>query len=365
MGISLEQLNIPKASLESLLDFLPYPILLAEYDGKVSTHLYFNSRFKEEIGYSLEDAPGIAEWFQLAYPDAEYRENISKLWTDMINQAITNGESSVMARARIFTKYNGYKWFEVKSSLFLKGIQFVSFVNIDDVLTKEEQLERANHNKNKMLSILSHDLRSSMINLNSLADLALNKVLTPSEFATLAVQLKERSALALELLETTVHWTKTNFENLRLDKKPFSPRILIDGILETDNTHRKKNIRISQSIDDQLTLLTDQGILTIITRNLISNAVKFTPADGQIEIKAWQGDGEFFISIKDSGLGMNEELVTAILNDKYSPATGTMREKGSGVGLTLCRDLLKKIDGSLSIKSTPGKGTEMIVNLKQ
>lgn len=365
MSISLSGISIPKSAVESLLDFLPYPFLLAEYSKNTAKHLYANKRFREELGYTLEDVPDIEKWFLTAYPDSEYRDQMQKVWISMINAALAKGESSVMARAKIFTKHNGYRWFEVKSSLFVEGIQFVSFVNIDEVVTKEHQLESANHNKNKMLSILSHDLRSSMVNLHALATLAIGKNLELDEFSKVSMQLKERSALALELLETTVHWTKANFENVQLDKKPVPVKAIVGGILETDNTYSEKNIEIFLAIDDQLNPLTDPGILTIIARNLISNAVKFSPSGGVIEIKAWQNEHSFFMSVIDSGLGMDADTIEAILHDQYSPATGTLREKGSGVGLTLCRDLLKKIDGDLTISSSPGKGTEMTISLKQ
>ena len=80
-------------------------------------------------------------------------------------------------------------------------------------------------------------------------------------------------------------------------------------------------------------------------------------------MKSWLDGNDFYFSVRDNGIGMAPEVMAALLSDQYSPSIGTLREKGSGVGLTLCRDLLKKINGGLDIKSFPGKGTEMVVSL--
>jgi signal transduction histidine kinase len=357
------RLEISKASVKNVLDFLPYPFLLAETVNGVVVNSYLNKRFIEEIGYELKEIPGIQDWFEKAYPDPKYRLFIQTSWMDMVNEAAAVGKDYVIAKARICTKTNGYKWFEVKSSLFGEGQHFVSFVNIDDVVNKEEQLTQANENKNRMLSILSHDLRSSMINLYSLANLAGNQDLTLDEFVMLASRVKEKSARTIELLDTTVQWTRNNFDNVNLRLEDVDMASIIGDILAMDDTYLLKKITIKQHFKTSIQPVTDRGILTIIIRNLLSNAIKFTPPGGRVEVKSRLEDNAFFISVKDSGVGMAPELVKALVNDQYSSSMGTMREKGSGVGLTLCRDLLKKINGRLNIKTASGQGTEMIVQL--
>lgn len=310
----------------------------------------------------MDEIPTIDDWFRLAYPDIEYRLSIQSNWIKMLREAQQDGEKHVVARAKISTKKHGFKWFEVKSSLLASGYQFVSFMNIDDVITKDEELEKANQNKNKMLSILSHDLRSTMINLFSLANMTVNKSLTPDEFIAYVAHVKEKSAVALELLDTTVQWTKSNFENIQLVKKPIVMSEIIKHVLSTDDMLQKKDIQLSIKLESQQQPQSDPGIVTIIVRNLISNAIKFTPVGGKVELKTGSNEVYFF-SVTDSGAGMDAALIEAILSDQYSPATGTLREKGSGIGLTLCRDLLKKIGGTLSIESQKGAGTEMCITL--
>jgi signal transduction histidine kinase len=349
-------------SVTDILNFLPYPFLIASVSGGTLVQSFLNRQFLEEIGYTLDEIPTIDDWFRLAYPDINYRMSIQTSWMKMIREAQTEGEKHVVTHAQIFTKRNGYQWFEVKSSLRANGYQFVSFVNIDAVVRKDEELEKANQNKNKMLSILSHDLRSAMINLFSLANMSVNKSLTAEEFIVYAGHVKEKSALALELLDTTVQWTKSNFENIKLARQPIEMNQIIRNIFSADDTYKKKDIDVSIKLEAIQQPLSDPGIVTIIVRNLISNAIKFTPIGGKVELKSGS-DGTYFFSVTDSGSGMDAHLISAILSDQYSPATGTLREKGSGIGLTLCRDLLKKIGGTLSIESQKGLGTKMRITL--
>jgi signal transduction histidine kinase len=349
-------------SVTDILNFLPYPFLIAAAKGGTSVQIFLNRPFLEEIGYTLDEIPTVEDWFKVAYPDIEYRMSIQSSWNKMLREAQEEGEKHVVARARIFTKKSGYRWFEVKSSLQATGYQFVSFINIDDVITKDEELEKANQNKNKMLSILSHDLRSAMINLFSLANMAVNKSLSADEFISYAAHVKEKSALALELLDTTVQWTKSNFENIRLAQQSIDMNQITQNILSADDTYQKKNIQITFKLEAERPPQSDPGIVTIIVRNLISNAIKFTPLGGTVELKTWNTETYNF-SVTDSGDGMSADLIAGILSDKYSPATGTLREKGAGIGLTLCRDLLKKIGGTLSIQSQPNKGTQMLITL--
>jgi signal transduction histidine kinase len=350
-------------SVTDILNFLPYPFLIATVSGGTLVQSFLNRQFLDEIGYTLDEIPTIDDWFRLAYPDINYRLSIQTSWMKMIREAQKEGEKHVTTHARIFTKKNGYQWFEVKSSLRASGYQFVSFVNIDGVIKKEEELGKANDNKNKMLSILSHDLRSAMINLFSLANLAATKTLSATEFETYALHVKERSAIALELLDTTVQWTKTNFEGIQLVKQSIDVNAIIKNILTSDDSHQKKNIHITLSLHPEIKPHADSGILTIIIRNIISNAIKFTPPGGTVELKSWRSENRYFLSVIDSGTGMSLNLIAGILSDQYSPTTGTLREKGSGIGLTLCRDLLRKIDGILTIESVMGAGTDVRIEL--
>lgn len=155
---------------------------------------------------------------------------------------------------------------------------------------------------------------------------------------------------------------RSNFEHIHLAKQPIEMSQIIQNILSADDTYRKKDIQISIRLEATHAPQSDLGIVTIIVRNLISNAIKFTPVGGKVELKSSSNEAYVF-SVTDSGAGMDDELIAGILSDQYSPATGTLREKGSGIGLTLCRDLLKKIGGTLSIESQKRVGTEMRITL--
>jgi signal transduction histidine kinase len=104
-------------------------------------------------------------------------------------------------------------------------------------------------------------------------------------------------------------------------------------------------------------------MLKIIFRNLISNAIKFTPSEGEIQLSSYQDEEFAYIIVKDSGIGMSKSALEKVNAKQYYSSKGTSNEKGSGFGLILCRDLIKRHNGELMIESEPGRGSTFVVKL--
>jgi signal transduction histidine kinase len=213
---------------------------------------------------------------------------------------------------------------------------------------------------------LSHDLRGPLNNLNSLTQLTLRADMTREEFMDRLSTIQAKSVLALEFLETTLQWTKSNFDKISVRKEEIDVADLLKNILPVFTaSYESKNITFTTMLETNETFFSDAEILTIVIRNLVSNAFKFTPDGGTVAIRYWKEAKTPFIAVRDSGVGMTDDMVKRILSDQYSSQAGTRQEKGLGIGLKLCRDLLKKIGGSLSIESAPNKGTLMKVKIDQ
>jgi len=361
--IQLDELVVPNPVFQQMLDFLPYPFLISEYRGGTYHEIYLNEKFREEIGYVIDEIPTLDDWFMKAYPDPAYREKVVLDWGREAIESRRKGLNYILLKARVTTKHNSDQWFEIKSSTFGR-YQLVAFVNIHEVVTREEELNRTRQNQNKILSILSHDLRGPLANLNALTKLTLKDDVSRDEFITRLQSIQEKSSLALEFLETTLHWTKANFTKVNINKE----EVNVDEILKTilpvfAASYENKNISLATSLETTDTFISDAEILTIIIRNLISNAIKFTPEGGKIAIRYWKEGKVAFLSVRDSGVGMTEDIIKSILSDQYASQEGTRQEKGLGIGLKLCRDLLKKIGGTLSIESVPGAGTTMKIQI--
>lgn len=363
MNTPLSQLRVDALILSKVLDFLPYPFLVSERRKNTYYNVYVNRKFEEEIGYTVEEMPTIHHWFHKAYPDKEYREEVVRGWRDRINTAGIQGDDYVLMNALIHTKERGDRWYEVKSALF-EDVNLVAFINIHDVILKEKELERLNENKNRTLSILSHDLRGPLKNLHTLTRMALGSQLTQEQFQETVRNVNEKTFQVLEFVETTLLWTKSNFDKVKVTYEDVYPAELVRNILVLyELSSSAKNITITNRIDPGIHFTTDRDIVTMVVRNLLSNAIKFTPDNGSITVDlAYREDG-FRLEVSDTGIGMEQNTIDLLLNDNYRSREGTRQEKGLGIGLRLCRELLKKVNGTLHITSVPQAGTTVAIAL--
>jgi signal transduction histidine kinase len=356
MGFNLRDLVIEKIEFEKMLDFLPYPFLIAELiDGGYHV-IYVNQRFLNEVGYECEEIFTMDEWFTKAYPDSQYRQEIRTGWQERFTAAVLEGRDFVQMDALIHTKNNGDIWYEVKSSI-QGDLQLAAFVNRHEIIVQQQELKRVNDNKDNILSILTHDLRSPIISLQSLTDLALQKELTQEEFLALIRTLNEKSRKTLDLLDTTLLWAKSNFNVLNAEQKEADILQLVNSILavyESSLTDKKLSIVLQLN---KTTVQTDPDIVTILFRNLLSNAIKFTPDGGTITIGSEIKGKDFILSVQDTGPGLTLQQLNKLRALQILSTMGTKEEKGFGIGLKLCSQLVKKINGELVFESKPGEGT--------
>ncbi len=339
--------------------FLPYPFLICEITNNVAYNSFVNRQFLEEIGYTIEEMPTISDWFDRAYPDEKYRREVIDAWARLLTDAAEVNDESVLMKALIQTKAHGQKWYEVKSSLS-EDLQLVAFVNIHAEISREEELLRLNENKNRTLAILSHDLRGPITNLHSLSSLALNKHLTQTEFVDTVRSVQEKTFQVLEFLDTTLHWTRSNFDNIKVKIEPINVDDIVRNVLKIyESAYAAKSQRIDAQFGNSDLFESDLEIITIIFRNLVSNAIKFTPDKGSIAIDVKRHGNSTVIAVKDSGVGIPPDLQEMIFSDQYYSANGTRQEKGLGIGLRLCRELAKRIHAKLEMDSVVGEGTVM------
>lgn len=361
----LLDLNDPafgRERLENILDFLPYPFLISIYRRGTYRNLYLNQKFDDEIGFSLDEIPTIEAWFELAYPDKHHREEVIAGWNERSEAARRAGENFVMMRVLMQTKRHGKKWYEVKSSLN-GDWQLVAFINIDEQLTHQTELQRINDNKNQVLSVLSHDLRGPLQSLQTVIELAARKHVSPDEFDSLIHLLYEKNRQIIDLLDTTLVWAKSNFARVTMKKVPVDMKAVMTQVANLyAESCRDKDIQFSFMLLDECPV-TDADVITIVARNLVSNAVKFTPEGGSIEVSSRVHDGRYVLEVKDTGVGMTEETIGMIRALASPTSRGTRHEKGHGVGLSLCQQLVKRLDGDLEIASEPGRGTSVRVVL--
>lgn len=226
-------------------------------------------------------------------------------------------------------------------------------------------LEEDNKTKNKLLSIISHDLRTPLVNTKGVLNLV-NQGMVPPEEADRLLQLLETQYLGTtSLLDNLLFWIKGQMDGKEDDKVKVGLHQLIK-VLEEE--HRmplmKKKITLRNLVDRDLAIITEKEMMRIVCRNLISNAIKFTNENGTIDITSRLGDDHcLYLTVKDNGIGMTKEAIEKVNAKQYYNTTGTSYEKGSGFGLMLCRDLISKAGGELIVESEPGKGSTFTIRM--
>lgn len=230
------------------------------------------------------------------------------------------------------------------------------------LLKSEKELKELNSTKDKLFSIIGHDLRSPFNSIIGLSDLLIEKV-NDSSFSENEKYLRYINNSAdqtLILLDNLLNWAKSQTGTLSVNIENI---ILSDIILEVLKLKKPiakaKNISLNYFATDEFEINADKNLLKTIFRNLISNAIKFTKIDGEIRIYAIRKKDFVEVTISDNGIGISTEKLKKLFKLSLDSSTyGTANEKGSGLGLLLCKDFIEKLNGKLWVESIEGKGSD-------
>jgi signal transduction histidine kinase len=236
-----------------------------------------------------------------------------------------------------------------------------------ELRAKNAENKRNNEAKNQLINILGHDIRSPLNNVKRLLEMVGTKEITNEELKKITAQLNNDVDNTLMLTNNLINW-------IRIQKNDFKPNIeeiSLKSIIDETITlyapmSMNKSITINLNCNDELVLKSDPEMLKIIFRNILSNAIKFSHDDGKIKISC-SNEGQFLsIAIKDDGTGMNHDQINNIMdNSRTKSFPGTHNETGTGIGLNLTKKIIKRLDGELSIESSPNEGACFFVKLPQ
>ena len=216
-------------------------------------------------------------------------------------------------------------------------------------------------NKDQLYSILAHDLKGPIGNIKVLLDFLTNEpdLVDKKSYKELIGNVKQSADSVHELLENFLFWTKLQkddiqFNPVRIDLQ----NLVIENINLLKSTAYTKNISLSIKIEAGSAIFADEYMITTVLRNLIYNAIKFTPKGGTIEVSSNSNEDAVEIAIKDNGIGILKENIDKLFRPEIHFTTkGTDNEKGSGIGLTLCKEFVEKNGGIINVKSTKNKGS--------
>jgi signal transduction histidine kinase len=232
----------------------------------------------------------------------------------------------------------------------------------NEINDKNEQLLKVNAEKDKFFSIIAHDLRSPLSSFLGITQMFAEDLssMKQADLQEMAVSMEKSASNLYRLLENLLEWAK-----MQRGLIPFNPVVVTLGSTVSESMEmllesiKNKEIEITIDIPDDIRVVVDTNMLQTVIRNYVSNAVKFTPRGGKINLSAKVTGNDFVeISVKDSGIGMS----LAILNNLFelnvkTNRKGTEGESSSGLGLLLCKEFIEKQGGKIWVESEEGKGS--------
>lgn len=282
--------------------------------------------------------------------------------------------------AKIYLEYPGYDYdygrvpfprviFNISWALLIIVLALLFFKKEQEdyqevIEQKNQELEALNDTKQKLFSIIAHDLRSPIGQLKNSLELVSNEYISPEMFKQISAKLSSEVDQLHNTLDNLLNWSISQFNGINVSPQANSLTAMMERkarffkpVLE------KKNLALSWELS-HLSVYADPDHLLLVLRNLISNAIKYSYENGHIYVRARKENNEVIISVSDTGTGMNEQRKQTLLrNDHLQSVTGTSKEKGTGLGLKLCKEFIEKNNGRIWIESAEGKGSTFYVAL--
>jgi len=343
-------------------------IYTTDLDGDFT---FGNDKWLEITGLTMEEAMGKG-WIGALHPDD--RDNIAENWYKSVQS-----DGAWSYEYRFVNKQGKITWIQGTAKALLnfkhEKIGFIGF-NIDINLRKQAELriqqqnyelKKLNADKDRFITIIAHDLKSPFNSILGFLNLLSKNIHTYDiEKIENQVNIINNSAKnTYQLLEEILIWASA-----QAGKIPFMPQNLVFSKICKDVFENlklnasNKNITINCSIDPERTVFADKNMITTIMRNLVSNAIKFTEQGGHIEVSAIINNGKITITIADNGVGIEQTIITKLfdISEKIT-SLGTANERGSGLGLLLCKEFVDKHGGEIWVESELGKGSHFNFSL--
>ncbi|NHB69100.1 tetratricopeptide repeat-containing sensor histidine kinase [Perlabentimonas gracilis] len=265
----------------------------------------------------------------------------------------------------IFSAYILYSYNEKKKAnhlLHQKNVE-ISRQNVE-IHEQAQQLRELNNLKDKLFSIISHDLRSPLGSLITLLNLTQEGYFTEDGFKDVIDELSKNVGYTSELLENLLRWAQSQMQGLKVVPSTFNIREIADDKLKLyEEQAQNKGITLRNQIDPQITAYADSAMIELVFRNLIANAIKFCDKGSVVTTTASHSNGLVMVSVSDTGQGISSENLKKLFGSEIFSTRGTSNEKGTGLGLLLCKDFVSLNGGEIWAKSVEGVGSEFFFTL--
>jgi PAS domain S-box-containing protein len=344
-------------------------------DGKLRA-VFYTPGIKKITSHDAESfIEDPALWKKIIHPDDadDIIDKIKQFYAD-------SARNSEIFEYRIIDTLGNVIWIENRITLVRDDngeIEKIFGVVSDITLSKRaeselikstENLKELNETKDRFISIISHDLRTPFSSILGFTDLLLNDKELDAESRLQYIQyIQESSKSMLSLVNSLLDWTRLQTGSIKFEPERINVREIVNKSIQIlSGSAMQKGIKLTSEMERDFYVHADSGLLLQVFNNLISNAIKFTKTDGSIRISAGANieKKQVEFSVKDTGVGINKEDIQKLFKvDTKFTTSGTSGEKGSGLGLSLVRDIILKHGGNIWVESEAGKGSEFVFSI--
>lgn len=362
-----DNLIAEKEKFERLLRLVPSAVFTVDMDRNITS---WNFMAEKLTGYTAQETIGHKCSDLAISPCSDH----CSLFDNNIPKPATNVECKLRRKdEKTITISKNVDYIKDPSGEIIGGIE--SFIDISERKEYEEkireinlQLEESNKSKDKFFSIIAHDLRNPFVTLLGFTEMMIEDYFdfTDEEKISYLKDMQKTSKASHELLDNLLQWSRSQTGRIDFEPKQIN---LIDVVLENYQLLKKsadlKNIKLHVLVDDNVILYADENMITTILRNLLTNAIKFTPQNGSITVASNDLNKDTVqVSVIDTGIGIEPERIDKIFRIAETSSTeGTEGEKGSGLGIILSKEFVEKHGGKIWVDSSPGAGTSFYFTL--
>lgn len=330
------------------------PVLIFRFDEKGKC-IYANKAVQELTGHT-PDLPSCQNVYNLGLP-ANFAEGIE----DLLEKARESKAEQQLDFSFDANRHYALKVIPEYTSGLMGFSYLVISYDITQLKINEKALQDLNATKDKFFSIIAHDLKSPFTSILAYSDLIAKNTqkFSPPKLEQMALTIRRAAQNAFGLLENLLSWSRLQTGALLPKPELIDVRhLILEHIELLSPISIIKDIQIEMAEDTVGLVNADKQMLSTVLRNLTSNAVKFSHTNSKVVIRAVPQDDTILFSVSDNGTGIPEQLIDRLFKMESSFTTiGTENEKGSGLGLILCKDFVEKSDGKIWVESTLNVGT--------
>jgi PAS domain S-box-containing protein len=308
----------------------------------------------------------LAAWENRVFP--EDKERVS----EALNSHLKGGTEFYEAIYRVNSQDGKLRWMlehgmVVERDAQKKPLRMMGMIiDITGQKEIEQLLKESVESQQKLFSIIAHDLRGPLGNFVQILEMITNGRNLEEDMKIMFLEeLKTASGSTFTLLENLLNWSTSQTNTIKIEPERLNiSKILNENVENMRIAAIRKYINMTIEADEQLSAVCDMNSINLVIRNLLSNAIKFTNRNGQIKVSAKVSGENVLVEIADNGIGMEKSTIDKLFKmGAFRSTFGTEREKGTGIGLLLCKDFIERNGGEIHVESIPGQGSRFVFSL--